>query len=96
MLYRNTGTGHAGQVKLQEEYINVTETPWLKAPAASPGKQVTYNGTVFTVVGTAGKVERIWWTRDNVLYWVSNTLARVASEAELLAMAKSMIPIPVP
>jgi LCP family protein required for cell wall assembly len=95
MLYRNTGAGRAGQVKLQEEYINVTETSWLSAPAASPGRQVTYNGTVFTVVGTAGKVERIWWKKDSVLYWVSNTLARVTSEAELLAMAESMIPIPV-
>jgi LCP family protein required for cell wall assembly len=94
MLYRNTGTGMAGRAKLQEEYINVTATTWLEAPAASPGKQVTYNGTVFTVVGTADKVERVWFKKDGVLYWVSNSLSRVTSEAELLAMAESMIIIP--
>jgi LCP family protein required for cell wall assembly len=94
MLYKNTGTGNAGEVKLQEEYINVTATTWLSAPVASPGRQITYNGAVFTVVGTADKVERIWWRRNGVLYWVSNSLSRVASEAELLAMAESMIPIP--
>jgi LCP family protein required for cell wall assembly len=94
MLYQRVGVQRAGQVKLQEEYMNVTATPWLEAPVASPGKPVTYKGTVFTVVGTAGKVERVWWKRNGVLYWVSNTLSRVASEAELLAMAESMIPIP--
>jgi LCP family protein required for cell wall assembly len=96
MLYRNTGAGRAGEVKLQGEYINVTATTWLEAPLASPGKQVTHDSTLYTVVGTADKVERIWWKRGGVLYWVANSLSRVASEAELLAMAESMIPIPVP
>jgi LCP family protein required for cell wall assembly len=96
MLYKNTGVGRAGEVKIQEEYINLTATTWLDAPVASPGKQVTYGGAIYTVVGTADKVERIWWKRNGVLYWVANSLARVASEAELLAMAESMIPIPVP
>jgi len=94
MLYRHTGTGRAGEVKVQEEFINVTATKWLDAPAASPGVEVEYNGTVFTIVGTVGKVERIWWKRNGVLYWISNSLSRVASDAELLAMAQSMIPIP--
>jgi hypothetical protein len=96
MLYKNTGVGRAGEVKIQEEYINVTATTWLEAPVASPGKQVTYGGTLYTIVGTADKVERIWWKKGSVLYWVANSLARVASEVELLAMAESMIPIPVP
>jgi LCP family protein required for cell wall assembly len=94
MLYHNTGRGSSGKVKLQEEYINVTETTWLDAPAASPGKEVTYNGTVFTVVSSADKVERIWWRSDGILYWVSNSLDRVASTAELLKMAESMVRIP--
>jgi LCP family protein required for cell wall assembly len=94
MLYRNIRSGGAGEVKLQEEYLNVTETTWLDAPVASPGEQVTYNGTVFTVVGTMDKVERVWFKKNGVLYWVSNSLSRVASRAELLAMAESMILIP--
>ena len=94
MLYRNRGTGGPGEAKLEEEYMNVTETTWLDAPAASAGREVTHDGTVFTIVGSAGKVERIWWKSDGVLYWVSNTLSRVASEDELLAVAESMIPIP--
>jgi LCP family protein required for cell wall assembly len=96
MLYKNTGAGRSGEVKLQQEYINITATAWTDAPVASPGRQVTYNGTLYTVVGTTDKVERVWWKRNGVLYWVSNSLARVVSEAELLAMAESMIPIPAP
>jgi LCP family protein required for cell wall assembly len=85
MLYRMKGA---------DQYMNITETAWLEAPAASVGREVTLDGRVFTVVGSAGKVERVWWKSDGVLYWVSNTLSHLASEDELLAVAGSMIPIP--
>jgi LCP family protein required for cell wall assembly len=95
MLYRHRGTGGPGEVKVQEEYLNLTATTWLEAPAACYGRQFTYNGTAFTIVENGGKVERVWWINDGVLYWVSNTLSRVASGSELLGMAVSTIPIPV-
>ena len=47
----------------------------------------------YTVVYVADKVERVWWKSDGVLYWVSNTLSRLASEEELLSMAESMVPV---
>lgn len=84
MLYKLAGA---------TQYINITETAWLDAPAACPGREVIHNGMTFTIVGSADKVERIWWKKDGVLYWVSNTLSHRADEAELLAMAESMIPI---
>jgi hypothetical protein len=59
-----------------DQYLNITGTTWQDVPAASPGKQVTHDGTVFTVVSAADKVERVWWKSDGVLYWVSNTLSR--------------------
>ena len=79
------------KLKGADQYMNITETTWLDAPLASPGKQVTHDGTVFTVVFTADKVERVWWKSDGVLYWVSNTLSHLVSEAELLAVAESMV-----
>lgn len=82
MLYKSKGA---------DQYMNITETTWLEAPSASAGRQVTHDGTVFTIVGTADKVERVWWKSDGVLYWVSNTLSHLASEAELLSVAESMI-----
>jgi hypothetical protein len=77
-----------------DQYMNITETTWLEAPAAGAGRQVTYAGTVFAIVGSADEVERMWWKSDGVLCWASNTLSHLASEEELLAVAKSMILIP--
>jgi hypothetical protein len=85
MLYKLAGA---------TQYMNITETAWSDAPAACAGREVIYNGLVLTIVTNADKVERIWWRKDGVLYWVSNTLSHLASEAELLAMAKSMIMVP--
>jgi polyisoprenyl-teichoic acid--peptidoglycan teichoic acid transferase len=82
MLYKLSGA---------EQYINITETTWVDAPAAMAGKEVTHNGTTFTVVMTADKVERVWWKSDGVLYWVANTLSHLATEDELLGIAESMV-----
>lgn len=78
----------------RDQYMGVTETTWLDAPAASEGREVRRGGTTFTIVGTADKVERVWWKADGVLYWVSNTLFHLLSGEELLAVAESMILIP--
>jgi LCP family protein required for cell wall assembly len=78
------------KLKGADQYLNVTETTWLDAPLASPGRQVLHDGTEFTVVYTADKVERVWWKTDGVLYWVANTLSHLASEQELLGVAESM------
>ncbi len=79
------------KLKGADQYMNITETTWQEAPLASPGKQVQHNGTTFTVVFTGDKVERVWWRSDGVLYWVSNTLSRLATEEELLGVAESMV-----
>jgi LCP family protein required for cell wall assembly len=85
MLYKRKGA---------DQYMNLTGTTWLGAPAASAGREVTRAGVVFTIVGNADGVERVWWQSYGVLYWVSNTLSRLASEEEMLAMAESTILVP--
>jgi len=77
-----------------DQYMNITETTWLDAPAASDGKEVVHDGITYVVVGSTGKVERVWWKVDGVLYWVSNTLSHLVSEEDLLAVARSMVLIP--
>ncbi len=86
----------AYQFKSQDQYLGIMETPWLDAPAASAGLEVTEAGTVYTVVGTSGKVDHVWWRRDGVLYWVSNTLSYGFPREELLAVAESMTPVAQP
>ncbi|MBN1320646.1 MAG: LCP family protein [Thermoleophilia bacterium] len=89
MLYRLKQHG-----QWMDQYMGITETTWLDAPAACDGRKVERGGTTFTIVGTADKVERVWWKADSVLYWVSNTLFHLLSGEELLAVAESMILIP--
>jgi hypothetical protein len=89
MLYRLKEDG-----EYTDQYMGITETTWLDAPAASKGREVRSDGTTFTIVGSNNKVERIWWKADGVLYWVSNTLSHLLSKDELLAVAQSMLSIP--
>ncbi len=89
MLYRLIIDGDPA-----DQYMSITETTWLDAPAAAKGRQVTYNSTVFTLVGSSEKLARVWWKTDGVLYWVSNTLSHLLSEEEMLAIARSMVLIP--
>jgi LCP family protein required for cell wall assembly len=89
MLYKARVSGASA-----DQYMNITETTWLDAPAASVGREVLHDGTVLTVVGSSGKVERVWWKTGGVLYWVANTLSHLLSEEDLVAVAQSMISIP--
>jgi LCP family protein required for cell wall assembly len=77
-----------------DQYLGIMETTWLEAPAACAGREVEYNGVVYTVVGTAQSIDHVWWVRDGVLYWVSNTLSYVLHSSELIKVAESMIAIP--
>lgn len=74
-------------------YLGITATSWTGAPAASEGQEVEANGVKYTVVGTSGKVERIWWKTGGVLYFISNTLTHDVSRDDLLRMAESMAPV---
>lgn len=89
MLYRLKENG-----SWTDQYMGITETTWFDAPAACEGRETKRGGTVFTIVGSRDKVERVWWKADGVLYWVSNTLFHRLSQDELLAVAESMIVIP--
>ena len=76
-------------------YLGITATTWTDAPLARDGTEVERNGVVYTIVGTSGKADHIWWTRNGVLYFISNTLMSTVSEQDLLRMAESMTPVSV-
>lgn len=73
--------------------LEITETRWTSAPAASKGQEVTRNGVTYTIVGSGVNVDLIWWKTDGVLYFVPNTLAYTVDKTYLLKMAEWMIPI---
>jgi polyisoprenyl-teichoic acid--peptidoglycan teichoic acid transferase len=94
-----TGEGSAPAVRIifrysnRDQYLGVTETSWLKAPIASPGAKIVKGGITYNVVGTEGKVDHVWWKKDGVLFWVSNTLSYLLSQNELLRIAESFSPV---
>jgi LCP family protein required for cell wall assembly len=96
----DTGDGSYPALKVyykyggRDLYWGIMQTTFLDAPAAAEGEEVTVYGTDYTIVGSPGHIERVWWKNDGVLYWVSNTLGYAFSREEMLAIATSMIPVP--
>jgi hypothetical protein len=83
------------QYGAKDKYLGISETTWLEAPLASPGREVTGpGGIVFTVVGSATKPDHVWWVADGVLHWVTNTLVFDLKREELLATAMSATAVP--
>jgi polyisoprenyl-teichoic acid--peptidoglycan teichoic acid transferase len=77
----------------QDKYLGFSGTTWLDAPLASPGPEVEAGGVTFTAVGTAAKAERVWWVKDDVLYWVTNTLFHEITREQLLSVAISAVSV---
>ncbi len=78
----------------EDKYLGFSGTTWLEAPLASPGLQVQAGDVTFTAVGTAAKTERVWWVKDKVLYWVTNTLFNEMTREQLLTIAMSAVSLP--
>ncbi len=74
-------------------YLGVTATTWMDAPIAGEGERVEANGVVYTLVGSSGQVDHIWWKNGGVLYFISNTLMHTLGREDMLKMAESMIPV---
>ena len=91
MIYRYEPGGTKSDL-----YLGITETTWTDAPVASKGEEVTSDGVTYTIVGSATKVDHIWWKQGGVLYFISNTLTYTVSKADLVKMAESMIVVPRP
>ena len=81
--------------KGEDLYAGVSATTWIGAPLAARGIQVGAAGITYTVVGAMNKPDLVWWFRDGVLYWVSNTIFGDLSREQLLAIAISTVPVPV-
>lgn len=77
----------------EDQFLGVSGTTWLDAPLAGAGEEVGEDGALFTLVGTSTKTDRVWWKKDGVLYWVSNTLLYELSREDLLAVAASMVEV---
>jgi polyisoprenyl-teichoic acid--peptidoglycan teichoic acid transferase len=81
------------KLKREDQYLGIMQTTFTDAPAAAGGQKVESGGTTYHVVYHDDKADRVWWKKDSVVYWVSNTLSYRLSPEELLAFAQSMVEI---
>jgi LCP family protein required for cell wall assembly len=80
--------------KSEDLYAGVSATTWTDAPLAGPGVEVRVGGLTYTVVGATNKPDHVWWVKDGVLYWVSNTIFADLTREELAAIAVSAVAVP--
>jgi polyisoprenyl-teichoic acid--peptidoglycan teichoic acid transferase len=80
--------------KGEDLYAGVSATTWTDAPLKSPGVEVQGDGVIYTVVGATNKPDHVWWVKDKVLYWVSNTIFGDLTREQLLAIAISTVSVP--
>jgi LCP family protein required for cell wall assembly len=79
--------------KQSDLYLGISATTWTDAPLAGNGMVVQNNGVTYTVCGTLGNPDHVWWKEDGVLYWVSNTLMYTLTDQQLLNIAETMAPV---
>lgn len=78
----------------EDQPFGLMATTFTDAPAASAGREMTVNSTTYTAVTFGGKVDRVWWKGDGVLYWLSNTVSNSLSLDEMVKVATGMVPVP--
>lgn len=78
----------------EDQPFGLMATTFTDATAASAGKEIMVDGTIYTAVTFGGKVERVWWKGDGVLYWLSNTVSSSLSLEEMVKVATGMVPVP--
>jgi len=77
-----------------DQPFGLMATTFTDATAASDGIEIVVNGVTYTVVTFGGKVDRVWWRSDGVLYWLSNTISNSLSFDEMVKTATGMVPVP--
>ena len=78
----------------EDLYVGVSATTWTEAPLASAGVKVEGDGVTYSVVGASNKTDIVWWIKDGVLYWVSNTIFADLTREQMIAIAVSCVPVP--
>ncbi len=77
-----------------DQPFGLMATTFTDATAAAAGKEIVVDGVTYTVVTFGGKVDRVWWKADGVLYWLSNTVSSALSLDEMVKTATGMVSVP--
>jgi polyisoprenyl-teichoic acid--peptidoglycan teichoic acid transferase len=76
------------------EYYGIEGINWANPPLfANPNATETIDGRTYLFVDDGSAFRYIGWRERGVLYWISNTLNKDLSNAQMLALAESARPI---
>ncbi|MEO8091811.1 MAG: LCP family protein, partial [bacterium] len=72
-------------------YYGVSGTDWLDAPLfANPSDEKEIKGRTYKLYFDAGRLRMVAFQRAAAMYWVSNTLDKLLSNEQMLAIAQNL------
>jgi LCP family protein required for cell wall assembly len=77
------------------QHWQVEETDWTSPPIlANPTGQFVFHHQKFLIYSTGGAVQMVAVRTPKAVYWVSNTILNQLSNSTMIAIAKSLKPVP--
>jgi len=74
------------------QYYGVQGTTWRTPPILKgPSTRRRMRGRTYSVYTDAGRIRLVAWRTRRAVYWVSNTLSGRLSNAQMLAVARSLV-----
>jgi polyisoprenyl-teichoic acid--peptidoglycan teichoic acid transferase len=75
----------------QGEYYGIQGTSWKSPPILdNPSSAVRMRGRTYQLFDDGNRLALVSWRTPRAVYWVSNTLSRTLTNAQMLAIAKSL------
>jgi LCP family protein required for cell wall assembly len=89
---------HAYVVPFQQNglggYYDFQGTDWLNPPlVAHPSETRKIGSVAYRIFADGSHIHTVAWRQGNVLYWVTNTLLEDLSNEQMLAIARSALPL---
>ena len=73
------------------EYYGVQGTDWRDPPIlGKPSETRNVSGRKLMLFRDGSRLSLVAWRTDNAVYWVSNTLSLSLTNAQMLAIARSL------
>ncbi|HEY7891665.1 MAG TPA: LCP family protein [Solirubrobacteraceae bacterium] len=75
-------------------YYDLEGTDWLNPPViAHPDQTLKLGGRSYLIFSDGGHIHMVAWREQKALYWLTNTLLEDLSNAQMLAIARSAVPL---
>jgi hypothetical protein len=75
----------------QGQFYGIQGMSWMSPPILdNPSSTVRVRGRTYELFADGNRLALVAWRTPRAVYWVSNTLSRTLTNAQMLAIAKSL------